>query len=274
MITVVLANYNGAHYLPETLASIEAQTLPDFETILVDDGSTDNSPAILSAFAKANPKRRKLIRLPENRGQAAGFNAAADAAQGDWVCFIDSDDLWFPSKLERVEAFLIKNPEVGLLHHNLRIQQEDTPADRPVLEKLLKGDLARYHLQSRQIPSFAPTSGLAIRTTLLRTLVPIPEVFRTCADGFLTRSAMALTQVGAIQECLGAYRLHGANNVVNNPQFDVPGYIRDTLVPCLNHFYAEQGLSFRLQLKPPSARQPSLFHKLSRPLRRLLPAAR
>jgi glycosyltransferase involved in cell wall biosynthesis len=95
-ISVVIPCYNGARYLPETLASVLRQTLPPHEVIVVDDGSTDDSAAVAASFGP--PVR--VLRQP-NQGESVARNRGIDEARGNWIAFIDADDLWDPSKLER-----------------------------------------------------------------------------------------------------------------------------------------------------------------------------
>lgn len=101
-VTVVMPIYNAAEYLEEALLSFEAQTLTDFEVICVDDGSTDNSPAICRAFAERDPRFRLLTQT--NSGAAAARNRGAAAAKGEWLFFADSDDFCRPDMLEGMVA--------------------------------------------------------------------------------------------------------------------------------------------------------------------------
>ena len=94
-VSVVVPTYNRAELLKATVRSILDQTLPPFEIIVVDDGSTDNTADVCAEF----PPPVRYIRQ-DNRGVAAARNTALRAARGDWIAFCDSDDLWMPHKLE------------------------------------------------------------------------------------------------------------------------------------------------------------------------------
>jgi glycosyltransferase involved in cell wall biosynthesis len=98
LVSVVTATYNTAPYLEQAIASILAQDYPAWELIIVDDGSTDDTGAILDRYA--NDPRITVIRQP-NRGQAAAKNRGIAAAQGRYVGFCDADDAWLPDKLTR-----------------------------------------------------------------------------------------------------------------------------------------------------------------------------
>lgn len=100
LFTVVTPVWNAAATLAETVASVAAQTLPDWEQILVDDGSTDGSRAAAARLASADPRRR-LLAWDDNRGAAEARNAAIRAARGRYIAFLDADDRWHPEKLAR-----------------------------------------------------------------------------------------------------------------------------------------------------------------------------
>jgi glycosyltransferase involved in cell wall biosynthesis len=98
-VSVVVAVYGNLQYLPETLASIDAQTEPPGEVVIVDDASPHDVRAVVRSAAIAVPVR--YIRLEVNGGVAVARNAGNAAATGDWIAVCDSDDVWMPEKLER-----------------------------------------------------------------------------------------------------------------------------------------------------------------------------
>lgn len=110
LVSVVIAAYNAARYLPETLESVLHQTYPRVETILVDDGSTDDTPTAVRPFL---PQIR-YVRRP-HQGLAAARNAGLDLAGGDFVALIDADDLWLPEKLARQVEIALRHPDSGLV---------------------------------------------------------------------------------------------------------------------------------------------------------------
>jgi glycosyltransferase involved in cell wall biosynthesis len=100
MVTVVLPTYNRAAFLPGAFQSIVGQTFDDWEIVLVDDGSADNTREVVEAFTSANPGRVQYI-FQENRGAYAARNRGIDIARGKYIAFFDSDDLWLPHHLAR-----------------------------------------------------------------------------------------------------------------------------------------------------------------------------
>jgi len=105
LVTVVTPVWNAAATLHEAVASVRAQTLPDWELILVDDASTDGSRDLARALAAGDPRIR-LIERATNGGAAAARNAAIRAGRGRLVAFLDADDRWYPEKLARQAAFM------------------------------------------------------------------------------------------------------------------------------------------------------------------------
>jgi glycosyltransferase involved in cell wall biosynthesis len=104
VVSVIMANYNGAAYLSDAIGSVLKQSLCDLELIVSDDASTDDSVRIVTE-AMANDPRIRLIRCHRNRGPAAARNKALAVAEGDWIAIMDSDDLMHPDRLvELVEA--------------------------------------------------------------------------------------------------------------------------------------------------------------------------
>lgn len=104
-VSIITPMYNAKRYIAQTIQSVLAQTYPDWEMIIVDDCSTDDSPAIVQEFARAD-QRIRYFRQPENGGIACARNTAIGFATGKYIAFLDSDDLWKPEKLERQLAFM------------------------------------------------------------------------------------------------------------------------------------------------------------------------
>lgn len=98
MISVIIPAYNAGAWLPATVESVFAQTCPDWEMILVDDGSTDNTGALCDRYAAADSRIRVLHK--ENGGPSSARNRGIDVAHGEWLTFLDTDDLLHPKFLE------------------------------------------------------------------------------------------------------------------------------------------------------------------------------
>ncbi len=100
-----MPNYNKARFIAQSIQSVLDQTFTDFELLVVDDGSMDTSVSITNEFAK-NDKRIKIVMNKKNRGQSYTLNRGISAATGEFVCFIDSDDIFRPTRLEKLVGSL------------------------------------------------------------------------------------------------------------------------------------------------------------------------
>jgi glycosyltransferase involved in cell wall biosynthesis len=110
LVSVILPTYNRAHIVSKALQSVLAQTYPNFEVIVIDDGSTDNTKEIITNIACKDP-RVKYFRNNENKGPAGARNVGISLAKGELIAFIDDDVEWFPNKLERQVNLLQTLPE-------------------------------------------------------------------------------------------------------------------------------------------------------------------
>ncbi|MCI9846126.1 glycosyltransferase family 2 protein [Flavobacterium pectinovorum] len=105
LVSIITPTYNAEKYIRETLHSVLNQSYQNWEMILADDASTDNTVVIIEEFAQ-NDNRIKLFKLPENRGNGFARNAALEKATGKYIAYLDADDVWFPEKLEKQIQFL------------------------------------------------------------------------------------------------------------------------------------------------------------------------
>ncbi|MEM6837285.1 MAG: glycosyltransferase [Cyanobacteria bacterium P01_C01_bin.120] len=120
-VSVIIPAYNAVAYLPQTINSVLRQTFTDYEVLIVDDGSSDNTA---DWAAQIRDSRVKLISQP-NQGAGAARNTGVKNAQGDCVAFLDADDLWEPTKLAKQVERLDQQPEVGLVHTWITIANPD-----------------------------------------------------------------------------------------------------------------------------------------------------
>ena len=130
-VSVITPVYNSALYLEETVRSVLGQTWTDFELLLVDDGSSDDSPEIIGTLAREDGRIRALA-LPENRGAAEARNLGIRQARGRYLAFVDSDDVWYPDKLDRQLRFM-EETGCGLSYTGYRmVDRQGRPTGRVV----------------------------------------------------------------------------------------------------------------------------------------------
>jgi glycosyltransferase involved in cell wall biosynthesis len=110
-VTVIMPVFNGAEYLCAAIDSVTSQTFADWELVVVDDGSTDATPHILQEFSDP----RVITIRQENQGEAVARNVGLDAAQGDYIAFLDADDLFLPNALADLAAYLDANLDVDVV---------------------------------------------------------------------------------------------------------------------------------------------------------------
>lgn len=104
LVSIITPSYNTAKYIAETIESVQAQTYTNWEMIIVDDCSTDNTDDIVAPFL--TDSRIRYLKNPQNSGAAVSRNYALREAKGRWIAFLDSDDLWMPDKLRRQIDFM------------------------------------------------------------------------------------------------------------------------------------------------------------------------
>lgn len=107
LISIITPCYNCEQYIAETIESVLAQTYTNWEMLITDDCSNDQSPEILNSYAQRD-KRINIIRHEQNWGAAKARNSAIELSQGEYIAFLDSDDLWTPQKLEKQLSFMQK----------------------------------------------------------------------------------------------------------------------------------------------------------------------
>ncbi len=208
LVSILINNYNYGRFLREAIDSALNQTYRNTEVIVVDDGSTDDSRAIIASYGdKIFPV------LKENGGQASAFNAGFAASRGEIICFLDSDDVWLPTKVQSVVRAADTSPDAVLIYHGYRhVDSDKVPFGKSLPLSFLNGDVSERVRLSGGCWPFPPTSGLAFRRTVLNSIMPIPEkLFQTCADACLAYSIPLLGPVVGIKEALCLYRIHGSN---------------------------------------------------------------
>lgn len=207
-VSVIITSFNYARFLRATIDSALDQTLPETEVIVVDDGSVDDSPAIIRSYDD-----RVTPLLKQNGGQGSAFNAGFAASSGDVVIFLDSDDLLAPRAAERAADRL--RPGIAKAHWPLRqVDQHGRPTGRSVpAQPLPEGDLREIVLRDGPAGYLSPpTTGNAWSRDFLEKVLPLPEAdYRTCPDAYLTTLAPLFGAIEAIDEPLGSCRVHARN---------------------------------------------------------------
>jgi len=108
LVSIITPTWECGEFIGDTIRSIQTQTYQDWELLIQDDCSTDNTEEIVDGYA-SNDSRIKYVKNPVNSGAAITRNNAIQRAKGKWIAFLDSDDMWLPEKLEHQIGFMVKN---------------------------------------------------------------------------------------------------------------------------------------------------------------------
>jgi len=201
-VSVVMAVYNGAAHLPETLESLRAQTLTDWELIAVDDCSSDDSVAVLQGF---DDPRVRVIRSTENGGPVVARNRAFAEVRGRYVAGLDQDDISLPERFARQVAFLDRYPDTVLV---------STAADQLIEGRRLPGRWPRPLSRARidwlmLIRNPIAWSSVMFRADTARLLDPFERPERRFVEDFdLYQRLRAFGRIDQIDDVLMLYRVH------------------------------------------------------------------
>lgn len=252
-ISVVVTCYNCRDYIAAAIRSVARQTLRDFECVIVDDASTDDSVAVVEqTLSELADARFRHVRLDRNVGQTGATRRGLAETNAMFVCFLDSDDLWHPDFLERhLAAHLNESYAVGFTACNARLingqdeliaggmywfgkdrgradrDQAFTPLDASRVPVL---DVARatadwqghapYRLYTKRVVHWVwvSTSSMMFRRSLINLVFPQDdEAFRLHMDFYVVVMAQMVAGSLLIDGALYSYRLHGRNGAADNP---------------------------------------------------------
>ncbi len=202
LVSVVIPSYNGARFLPETLRGVLQQTHPKVEVIVVDDGSTDDTPAVVAAFGGDVTYVRQ-----ENSGVSAARNRGIGLAKGEYIAFLDADDVWLPRKLECQLSCIADSTRIGIVgcaYHitdeKLQIQCTISPQSCTLCDLLLlRGNGGLFG------------STILAPKAVLNELGGFDERLSTSADWDLATRIANRYVVAVTPEPLVYYRQHGGN---------------------------------------------------------------
>jgi glycosyltransferase involved in cell wall biosynthesis len=234
LVSIVINNYNYARFLRAAIDSALSQSYASIEVLVVDDGSTDQSCAIIDSYGD----RVKPI-LKKNGGQASALNAGFAQCQGDIVIFLDADDVLLPHAAQQVVNAFSAQPQTAKVQYRMEVIDQgghQTGAIKPPHHlPLPAGDLKKQEMLFPFDLTWLPTSGNAFSATVLKKIFPIPEQpYRILADYYLVHLTTLCGSIVSLDQVCAYYRVHGANNYeALASRIDLP-HIRSTLV------YADQ----------------------------------
>lgn len=218
LVSVLIPTYNRSSLIGNAIESVLAQTYENYEIIIIDDGSTDDTGAVVNKF---NSLRIKYI-YQENKGRSAARNLAFNLSQGDYIAFLDSDDMFHPQKIELQVAHLESHPEYGMSYTSARvideqgkeifrddISEESCPYYRAVDSGWLYDKIVFY------IPVTVLLPTVMVRADVLRMVGGFDEAFLRFEDTDLWRRLAKVTPILALDEPLTTVLTHSGNRMVD-----------------------------------------------------------
>jgi glycosyltransferase involved in cell wall biosynthesis len=203
VISVLLSCYNGARWLDEALKSVLSQTFLDFELIIVDDGSTDNSPEIIKLFAEQDS--RIIVITKNNSGLADSLNVGIQRARGEWIARLDADDISEPSRLERQLAKATQNPDLVFIGSGLLIIDANGNPHKTYHYPDSHALLVRNLSTGRKFP---PHSSAFYRTDVVRSIGGYRPRIKRAQDRDLWLRLSEVGQLAVVDEPLVRIRKH------------------------------------------------------------------
>lgn len=205
VVSVVTPTYNQAAFLRETIESVLSQDYPSIEYQVIDDGSTDATPAILEEYAD-----RAWIERHENRGQTATINKGWQRAKGDILTWLNSDDTFLPGAVSTAVEYLQENPDVGIIFGDSLFTTEDgTPIERS--RNLPDFDYEQFVRQCEN-PITQPSAF--IRRSVVEDAGVLDPVFYYFMDWDFWLRAGLKCRISYFPELLSTYRLHADSKTV------------------------------------------------------------
>jgi glycosyltransferase involved in cell wall biosynthesis len=205
-VSVVMPAYNGERFLRESLDSVLAQTYPNLEIVVVDDGSTDGTPGLLLSY-----EERLVVVTQQNEGVAKARNAGIHRAGGALIAFIDQDDLWAPTKIEKQVALLEEDERVGLVHTATAYFDNATQSFRqPLCESCHPESAVGDCFERLLLGNTLTQSSVMVRKTVLEEvgLFDPLSAKNSCQDYDLWLRVARVCRFGYLPEKLTTFRLH------------------------------------------------------------------
>jgi Glycosyltransferases involved in cell wall biogenesis len=214
-----MCTYNGADFLPAQLESILAQSRKPDQIVVCDDGSTDETRALLQKFEKASPDVILLRFNKKNLGSIKNFEQAIGLCNGDVIALSDQDDVWRPDKLQLIED-RFKKQSTGLVFSDAELVEENlTPLNRRMWNEVGFDEHKKKLLRSGRALEVLVTgwtvtgATMAFRAGFKNICLPVPEGIAMIHDGWIALAIAAVADVVALDEPLIQYRQHARQQI-------------------------------------------------------------
>jgi len=217
-ISIALCTYNGARFLQSQLDSFVAQTRRPDELVVCDDGSADDSIAILERFAKQAPFPVRIERNPERLGSTKNFEKAIGLCSGDLIATSDQDDVWLPEKLALSEAAFAREPDIGLLFTDAEVvDMELRPVGHTLWKSIQFGRAARRQALAGSVFDvllrqwLVTGATMMVRSSWRPFVLPIPGEW--VHDAWIALIVGAMAPVRLLERATLKYRQHPGQQI-------------------------------------------------------------
>jgi glycosyltransferase involved in cell wall biosynthesis len=210
LVSVLIANYNYARFLPAALDALLLQTYPNWQAIICDDGSTDHSMQVIEQYCHRDPRIQVIQK--SNGGQNSAYNACYREGRGEIICLLDADDVFDLHKLQQVVDAFLTNPQAGMCNHFCQVIDSAGQRQAVTMHGFLDcGWLADKALTRGACVYVPTTSCMSLRREIGDILFPVPPRQERDLDGYLAMASQFLAPICIIYEKLASYRIHGDN---------------------------------------------------------------
>jgi len=245
--------FNGEQYLRKSVESVLAQTFADFEFIIIDDGSTDGSPAILREYATRDSRVRVIIR--PNTGMTRALNEGIALARGTFIARMDADDASLPQRFEKQVAYLLSHPDCVLLGSQVMLIDPDGDPIGPKRNTGYTHEEILHSLLDKGWPMIHP--AVMIRADALRAIGGYDEQWRTNQDHDLFTRLAEVGRIANLTDVLLEYRQH-----FGSVSFTKGREQEETLLAILRAAHERRGIPMPAHLKPePRGQTPGECHR-------------
>ena len=229
LISVVIPCFNAERYIVATLRSVQAQTWPALDVMVIDDGSSDQSAErVRSQF----PSVRVIQQA--NKGVAAARNLGMQQARGEWIAFLDADDIWLPDKLERQWALLQAHPDARMSYTAWKIWQSEEPTPSQALLSQLQADASNsahwagasgWIYADLLLDCVVWTSTVLAHVSIFEEIGSFDVGMRIGEDYDLWLRASRVTPILRVTAPLALYRTHAASITKSAPLKNYKGLV-------------------------------------------------
>jgi len=224
-VSVVLTTYNRTDLLPRTIESVLRQTYEDFECLVIDDASTENTQSVVNSY---DDGRLNYVEHGENRGLSAARNTGINASTGQYIAFLDDDDEWLPKKLEKQVDVLDKTTtNVGLVYCWMDLYRHpNTKYDE--CHPTLEGEIFEEMLDRQRLCN---GSTLLVRRNVIDTVDGFDESLSRGVDGDFLRRLCRSYEVKGVNEVLVKYYTdHGSQRMTRDDESGIRNHIHGSRI--------------------------------------------